>query len=73
MSEDHQIAALHRIDTHEKVCSERYGHIYAQLLQLQTSMTAVSNRMFTAALGIIGGSILAVGTLALYLLTKGGH
>lgn len=65
------MAALHRIDTHEKVCSERYGHIYAQLIQVQTSMTAISSRMFTIAITVFGVIVTGFGALAFYLITKG--
>lgn len=40
MTEPHESAALHRIETHEKVCAERYGNIWEALKGIRADMSA---------------------------------
>lgn len=71
MVEDHQMPALHRIDTHEKVCAERYGSINQQLITLHARLNSMSNRMWAAAMGTLGVIVMAFGVIAFSLFTKG--
>lgn len=71
-----------RMDLHEAVYSERYKaidkglhRIESMLLSLQTDthgrLNTISNRMWTWITGVLGGSVVALGGLAFFLLTKG--
>ena len=40
MADDAQLA-LHRIDTHEKVCTERYGNVWQGLADLKADVASV--------------------------------
>lgn len=64
--------ALHRIDTHEQVCAERYDNLLKQNAVFHDRLNGMSNRMWGAAIGIAVMALSAAGTLAvsLLLLTK---
>ena len=55
-------SALQRIDTHEKVCSERWGTILKRM-----------DRIETIVIGAAGLLITGMGGLLVAILTKGAH
>jgi hypothetical protein len=64
-------AAQAKLDTHEKVCAERYASINQQLVTLHARLEAMSNRMWAAAGGAILVLLTAVGATVFALLTRG--
>ena len=72
-----------QISTHEKVCAERYAHLGTQLNSLNGQhvtvherLNAMSNRMWSAAVGTLLAAVSSVGALGLILfnmLGRGGH
>lgn len=65
---DPGVEALHRIDTHEQVCSERYANLMKQNVVFHDRLNGMSNRMWAAALGICVMALSAAGTLAVSLM-----
>lgn len=81
--------ALHQLDTHEKVCTERYGNIWKALNDLKSDVAGVQNsvqqantqhhdrfnvmsgRMWALLAWVAGTSIIGLGSLAFYFMTKG--
>lgn len=70
--------ALARIDTHEKVCAERYGNIWTKLGSIETQFSTVharfntiSNRMWGAVAGVCASSVLGLAVVVFHLLTRG--
>jgi hypothetical protein len=62
-----------RIDTHEKVCAERYGNINQQLVSLHDRLNAMSNRMWAAAGAMMLLCVTGMGSLVVVLLTMKGR
>lgn len=69
--------ALARIDTHEKVCAERYGNIWDKLGSIErqfatvhTRFNSISNRMWAAVAGVCGASVLGLAAVVFHLLTR---
>lgn len=72
MDDQISIYATHaKLDTHEKVCAERYASINQQLVTLHNRLDAMSNRMWAAAGGAILVLLTAVGATVFALLTRG--
>lgn len=78
MTEDHQMTALHRIDKHEAVCTERYGSIDNKLntataqmsamsTQLHSRLDGVDRQMWWAARSTIVMAICAIGALVVII------
>lgn len=74
--------AHHKIDSHEKVCAERYGNLWTAIQRIETTLTthhasndvrltAMSNRMWMLLASGGGAAFVAVAVLAFYLMTKG--
>lgn len=74
--------AHHKIDTHEKVCAERYGNLWSAVERIErtilahyatsdTRLTAMSNRMWALVVGCGASAFLGLGGVAFYLLTRG--
>jgi hypothetical protein len=71
-----------RMDTHEAVCGERYRRIDQSLNEMKAMLLAqgsdiherlntISNRMWAVVFGTLSGSVVGLGGLAFYLLTRG--
>jgi hypothetical protein len=71
-----------RMDLHEAVCGERYRNINQALNEVKAMLLAqgsdmherlntISNRMWAVVLGTLGGSVVGLGVLAFFLITKG--
>lgn len=82
MSDDQIYSAHAKIDGHEKICAERYGHIDEKLTSLRSMIEAqgtvfherlntISNRMWGAACGTLGLVVIGLAGLAMYLLVRG--
>ncbi len=78
-AKDH--AARARQDTHEKVCTERYGNIDKQLSEIKETLRAqsvqynerfngLSGRMWGMLIGSFGGTLVACGGLVFFLITQ---
>ena len=61
-----------RLETHEKICAERYANINHQLAALHAQLEAISNRLWAAAGGSIVILLTAVGATA-FALIAGRH
>lgn len=72
------------LHAHERVCTERYGNINQQLQEIKSQMlsfnsgtndrlNALSNRMWILLSASLGGTVMAVGALAFYMITTKGH
>lgn len=75
---DDASAALTRIDTHEKICAERYGNLWAKLVSMETQFTVIhvrfntiSNRMWAGLAAVCGASVVGLAVTVFYLLTRG--
>jgi hypothetical protein len=62
-------AAHAKLETHEKICAERYANINHQLATLHSRLDAMSNRMWAAAAGSIVILLGAVGATVFALIT----
>lgn len=62
--------AIALIESHEKVCTERQGHIIAGIADLKRGVEGLYRRFWAAALGIIALLIGALGPLLYLLLTR---
>lgn len=82
MSDARDFEAHHKIDTHEKVCAERYGNLWDAIKDLKlvvgnhntstdVRLTAIANRMWSLLAVVAGGAIVGLGALALFIMTKG--
>lgn len=78
-SKDHEARA--RQDTHEQVCTERYGSIDKQLFEIKETLRAqsvqyndrfngLSSRMWGILIGSFGGTLVACGALVFFLITR---
>lgn len=78
---DHRARA--KQDTHEEVCTERYGNIdkqpsdikdtlRAQSVQYNDRFNGLSGRMWGILVGSFGGTVIACGALVFFLLTQRG-
>jgi hypothetical protein len=63
--------AIALIETHERVCTERQGHIIENLRDLKTGVEGLYRRFWAAALGIISLLLGACGALFYLILTRG--
>lgn len=78
MADDLNSAMAHmKIDTHEKVCAERYGNIWDKLNSIETQFSTIherinttSNRMWIAVSSVCGTAVLGLGAVAFHLLTR---
>ena len=79
---DRDNEAHFKIDTHEKVCAERYGNLWLAVQRIEstllsnnasadTRMTALSNRMWALVVGACGSAMLGLCILVFHLLTRG--
>ena len=77
---DHE--AHHKIDTHEKVCAERYSNLWDAIKDLKemvraadattnTRLTAMSNRLWALVISVCGAAVLGMAALTFHLLTRG--
>lgn len=62
--------AISLIESHERVCTERQGHIIESLRDLKTGVEGLYRRFWAAALGIITLLIGALGSLLYLIITK---
>ena len=80
ISRDHE--AHFKIETHEKVCAERYGNLWSAVQRIEatilahnaasdTRLTALSNRMWALVIGGAGGAALGLAAVIFHLLTRG--
>lgn len=71
-----------KIDSHEKVCAERYGNLWEAVKRIEatllshnatadTRMTALSNRMWALVIGGAGAGFVGLAALVFHLLTRG--
>ncbi len=72
------VRANARLELHEAICAERYTSILAALERaaitaaaLHARLDTVSSRMWLAVTGVCSASVLGLGALVFYLLTKG--
>ncbi len=74
--------AHHKIDTHEKVCAERYRNLWDAICDLKdmvrtadtttnARLTAMSNRLWALAISVGGAAVLGMAALIFHLLTRG--
>jgi hypothetical protein len=68
---DNANKAISLIETHERVCTERQGHIIDNLRDLKTGVEGLYRRFWAAALFIISLLLSACGAL-IYLVLAGG-
>lgn len=77
---DHE--ARRDILMHIKVCEERYGSLWTAMNDIKAMIathntitherfTAISNRMWSLVVWVCGTSVLGLGAIAFYLLTRG--
>ena len=77
---DHE--AHFKIDTHEKVCAERYGNLWEAVKRIEATLlshnatadhrlTALSNRMWALVIGGGSAAVVALGAVIFHLLTRG--
>lgn len=82
MDTTRDLEAHHKMDTHEKVCAERYGNLWDAIKDLRRTigdhntstdvrLTAIANRMWSLLAVVAGGAIVGLAALAMYMLTKG--
>jgi hypothetical protein len=71
MIDIHRVEA--RVDTHEKVCTERYGNIATTMNNMNDRLNSISNRMFAQMVGVLAIMVAAFGALAFYVMTGGHH
>lgn len=63
VARDNANKALASIEAHERVCTERQGHIIEGLAELKLSVRGLYSRFWAAALSIIGFLISISGVL----------
>jgi hypothetical protein len=73
MAEGIDYEARAKMDTHEKVCAERYGSINQQLVTLHQRLNGMSDRMWAAAGGTILMALTAIGALVTIVLMWNHH
>lgn len=83
MSNERTLDGAHaRMDTHEAVCAERYKGIINSLNEVKAMLltqasdtherlNTISSRMWVAVTGVLGVTVVGLGTLVFYLLTRG--
>lgn len=64
--------AIALIESHEKVCTERQGHIIESLNDLKRGVEGLYRRFWATALGIITLLLGTLGALIHLIITKGG-
>lgn len=67
VARDASTKAIALIETHERVCSERQGHIIENLHELKRGVEGLYRRFWAAALGIIG-LLISVCSALIYLI-----
>ena len=70
IARDSAADALSRIESHEAVCTERYGHVIENLGALRTGVESLHNRFWIAALSCISLLLAGCGVLIRILLTR---
>lgn len=81
MDQSRDSEAHNKMDTHEKVCAERYGNIWAKLSSFESQFSIIherfntmSNRMWIFVGGVASAAVLMLlggaGLIIMYLLTK---
>jgi hypothetical protein len=70
VARDASTKAISLIETHERVCTERQGHIIENLRDLKTGVEGLYRRFWAAALGIITLLLSIVGALIYLVLGK---
>lgn len=63
--------AMHRINTHEKVCAERYTTINQQLTTVHQRLNSLSDRMWVAALGTLSAAVVGAASLLFFIVSRG--
>jgi hypothetical protein len=63
--------ALSLIEAHERICSERQGHIIANLAELKRGVDGLYRRFWTVAVGVIALLVSACGGLIYLILERG--
>lgn len=51
---DKGVEALHRLDTHEAVCAERYSHMIDRIGRLESMTRAVTGGVIVQLLCVVG-------------------
>jgi hypothetical protein len=62
--------AISLIEAHERICSERQGHILENLSELKRGVEGLYRRFWTVAVGVIALLISACGGLIYLILAK---
>ena len=62
--------AISLIEAHERICSERQGHIIQNLSELKRGVEGLYRRFWTVAVGVITLLISACGGLIYLILTR---
>lgn len=65
------VRANARLELHEAVCAERYKAILAEMIALNTRVTAVSNRMWATAGAMILLCVTGLAGLLILIVTRG--
>ena len=72
LARDTSQRAISLIESHERVCTERQGHIIESLNDLKRGVEGLYRRFWAAALGIITLLIGMLGALLHLILTRAG-
>ena len=70
LARDSSNRAIALIESHERVCTERQGHIIESLRDLKTGIEGLYRRFWATALGIITLLLGALGSLLYLIITK---
>lgn len=68
---DNAAKAISLIEGHERVCTERQGHIIETLVDVQKSIKGLYSRFWGAAIATIGLLLTACATLLYFIITHG--
>lgn len=71
METSHDYDAHAKIDSHEKVCAERYGNINQQLMAMNARFDSISSRMWAAAVGSLAMVVVGLASVVFTLLFRG--
>ena len=70
VARDTATRAISLIEAHERICSERQGHIIQNLSELKRGMEGLYRRFWSVAVGVIALLISACGGLIYLILTR---
>ncbi len=70
VARDNANRAISLIEAHERICSERQGHIIQNLSELKRGVEGLYRRFWTVAVGVIALLISACGGLIYLILTR---